>query len=452
MLVLVSIVTLLVFVFVRPHEMIPALASIPVLNLLFAFTLAALVIDGRVKLRMTAQVVAALGLVSWSLVSLVLGGRDGLVGSAIALIVPIVLFAAIASGAGTWRRLAAAATAVVLCSALLALVGAHQARAPRGCVAYTAEGDSDRSVQTFDGRWCESRARCYQDIDSFEVEYMCEHIGLFGTSSFSGRVRYRGVLNDPNEFALAMVCALPLLFAVGRIRGGLRWKLAVPLIAAAMVYSVLASQSRGGLLALLVTIAVLLVYRFRGWGLMATGLAGVAGLIIGGRGGGDAAASVYERYDAWNEALGLLRAHPLTGVGYDGFLDYHYLTAHNSYLLIAAEAGLLGLVLFSAVLYASLKIPVVALLRLEPGPENLTARTWSLALLASLTALATGMMFLSLSYHQVVWVYLGLAGALAAALRDRLPIRFGPVDLAIILAADAALLVLFKAFLMFKGL
>ena len=452
MLVLVSIVTLLVFVFVRPHEMIPALESLPLLDVLLALTVAALLIDGRTRLRLTAQTAFALGFLGWSLLSLALSGRGGLIESAIALAVPVALFVALTTGAGTFRRLGVAATAVVLCSALIAAVGAHQSRAPRGCVEFTARGGSDRSVQTFDGRWCESRLTCYQDSDKEDVEYTCEHIGLLDTTSFSGRVRYRGILNDPNEFALAIACALPLLIAVARIRSGLRWKLAVPLVAAVTVVSVLASQSRGGLLSLLVTVAVLLIYRYRVWGLVVTGAAGIAGLIVGVRGSEAAAASVYERYDAWNVALELLVARPIFGVGHDGFLDHHYLTAHNSYLLAAAESGFIGLFLFSAVVYTSIKIPVVALLRLPPGPENQTARTWALALLASLAALLTGMLFLSLAYHQVVWAYLGLAGALHASLRSALTVRFGVFDLMAVLAADLLLLGGFKAFLMIKGL
>lgn len=455
MLVLVSIVTLLVFVFVRPHEMIPALASVPLLNLLFAFTLVALVIDSRVKIRVTAQIGAAFAFLSWSLASLAIAGREDLIEGAIELTTPVVLFVSIAWGAGNFRRLALASTVVVSCSALLAVVGAHQSRAERGCVEYTAQGGADRSVQTFDGRSCESRMTCYEDTDKIDVEYTCEHIGLLGTNSFSGRVRYRGILNDPNEFALALAAALPLLLAVARIRSRLRWKLAVPIVIAAAVISVLASGSRGGLLALLVTVAVFLVYRYRGWGLLVTGFAGLAGLLVGGRGSAAAASSVYERYDAWSVALGLLRHQPIFGVGHDGFLDHHYLTAHNSYLLIAAESGLVGLVLFSVVLYASIKIPLVILLRLEPGPETTVARTWALALFASLAALMTGMLFLSLSYHQVIWVYLGLAGALYASLRASDPsfsIRFGVPDLLAVLVLDVTVLAAFKAFLMVKGL
>ena len=52
------------------------------------------------------------------------------------------------------------------------------------------------------------------------------------------------------------------------------------------------------------------------------------------------------------------RSHPFLGVGLGQFGEYHYLTAHNSYLLALAELGFPGMVLFSSIVYLSIKIPV----------------------------------------------------------------------------------------------
>ena len=67
----------------------------------------------------------------------------------------------------------------------------------------------------------------------------------------------------------------------------------------------------------------------------------------GGR--GISASSGSDRTSLWGQGLGLLRSHPLFGVGFDqmaSFTDAH-LTAHNSVVVCAAELGLFGLFFWS---------------------------------------------------------------------------------------------------------
>src|SRR5437868_13204570 len=102
------------------------------------------------------------------------------------------------------------------------------------------------------------------------------------------------------------------------------------------------------------------------------------------------------------------------------FTEHHSLTAHNTYVLAAAELGLPGMFLWSTVFYISLKIPVSALSRFQ-SPESAVARTWAMAMVAALTGLAVGVFFLSFCYHYVLWIYFGLSGAFYAAARTHDP-------------------------------
>jgi O-antigen ligase len=146
------------------------------------------------------------------------------------------------------------------------------------------------------------------------------------------------------------------------------------------------------------------------------------------------------------------RSHPLTGVGFGQFGEYHYLTAHNSYLLTLAELGFLGMVLFSSILYVSLKIPLAILSRIKhaapgsgPGPVAVAVlKPWAMALIAAFGGLMVGIFFLSFAYHYVLWIYVGLAGALYSAVRRHDPdfnVRFGWRDLGIVAAVDLAVVV-----------
>ncbi len=138
----------------------------------------------------------------------------------------------------------------------------------------------------------------------------------------------------------------------------------------------------------------------------------------------------------------MLKAHPLIGVGHDQFVRHHHLTAHNSFLLAAAENGLVGMLMWTAAVYFSFKGPVLVLRKVKE-PEAEPARIWALALVTSLTALVVGTQFLTFNYHFVLWIYFGMSGALWHAVKRHRPdfdVAFGWRDPALIGAASAAVL------------
>jgi len=64
-------------------------------------------------------------------------------------------------------------------------------------------------------------------------------------------------------------------------------------------------------------------------------------------------------------------------------------------------------------------------------------------MLASFAGLAVGIFFLSFTYHYVLWIYIGLSGALYATVRAHHPglnVRFGLVDAVLVVAADVVVL------------
>jgi hypothetical protein len=67
-----------------------------------------------------------------------------------------------------------------------------------------------------------------------------------------------------------------------------------------------------------------------------------------------------------------------------------------------------------------------------------------MALVAALSGLLVGIFFLSFAYHYVLWIYVGLSGALYSAVRRHDPefeVRFGWRDLWIVGAIDLAIIV-----------
>src|SRR5581483_5239851 len=210
--------------------------------------------------------------------------------------------------------------------------------------------------------------------------------------------------------------------------------------------------SRGGQLVCAAVVGAYVVDRFGAKGLLAVPLAAAPFLLVGGRTGEEASSSTFERLDCWAAALSIWRSHPLLGVGLGQFTEHNYMTAHNSYLLTLSELGAPGMVLFSIILYMSWKIPFVILRDVvraplgdsDPLQGSAAARSWAVGLMAAFAGLTVGIFFLSFSYHYVLWIYIGLSGALYSAVRAHhgpFRVRLGAPDVAIVIAADAGIVV-----------
>jgi O-antigen ligase len=217
----------------------------------------------------------------------------------------------------------------------------------------------------------------------------------------------------------------------------------VALVGVCIVYT----QSRGGQLVFLAALGTYFVRRY-GWrGILLGAIVAVPMLMLGGREGEEAEASSLERLECWYEGMTMWKERPFIGVGAGQFVEHHFLTAHNSYVLAAAELGTIGMWLWSMIMYLSVKIPVTALRRLSviDDPRSQPARVWAMALLASLVGLLVGIFFLSFCYHQILWIWIGLSAALYQAMKTHDPefeIKVGWRDLLLVLAIDFALIVI----------
>ena len=451
-----GLVLLVFMIYVRPHELFESLKDLPLLYIAFGLAVFGFILDVRLRrteLAKTPHLPWAIGLFAWAMLTAVVHTPRQMPHHALDLGVPVVLFLIIAHGLSGFRGLHVLGTALLCMVLFVAAIGVHQGFQPTGCVEVD-ESVLDTSAGKHDGRPCETVFDCYQGDAEPGAQYHCEKIGLLGTSSIAkGRVRYRGVLQDPNELALATGIGIPLVFAWGRRKSTFpRWLLTALTIALVAICAIL-TGSRGGQLVVLAVFAAYFIKRF-GWKGIAMGVALAAPiLLLGGRSGVEAESSTNERIECWYAAMSMFRSSPILGVGFRQFDEYHYLTAHNSYLLTLAETGFIGLFLFSVLMYLSIKVPYQVLVAHPPaGAPGATeeaapagiARTWAMALLASFCGLAVGTFFLSFSYHYVLWIYFGLAGALYAATRAHnrsFEVKLGLREVAAIGAVDAVFVV-----------
>ncbi|HTM44852.1 MAG TPA: O-antigen ligase family protein [Polyangiaceae bacterium] len=426
-----GIVALIILIYARPQEFVERLQAVPLLYVFFALALFGWLIDVRVKnthLSITPQLPWVALFFVWASASAMIQAKGDAFEQIMGLGICVALFVLIAHGVQSFRGLHVVAATVLSMVLLVCGIGVHQGFAASGCVLIDESDPHDTSSGRADGRPCTTPRECYLGDAEPGGEYRCERIGLFGTTSIGGgRVRYRGVLQDPNELALAGAVGLPLAFAFDQAeRRSLARKMLSVLTLALVLLCAVLTGSRGGQLVFLIVLAAYFSKRVGVVGYLIGGVLALPLLVLGGR-GGDASSSTLERLDCWAEALSMWRDHPLLGVGLGQFGEYHYKTAHNSYLLALAELGLPGMLLFGAIVYLSVKIPVAAIRHIErsrthnPSPGERVVRAWATGLIAAFAGLTVGIFFLSFTYHYVLWIYLGLCGAFYGALRRHDP-------------------------------
>lgn len=427
---------LLVFVLLRPHEFLPALKSVSPLNLATLLTLAGLGLDwvtGRLKSFEIAQGSLYAVYLAWTFLSLFATVGTGTLSQiGPTLVFPALYFVFVAYAFRTLPRYRAAMLTLMGIMLFIAAVCVVQAKGPWECVLLDEESRGELT-----GRACEHYRECVLK-GTPSSRWLCEKVGPLGSFSTDGRVRWIGVLADPNELCMVLAATMTFAFAMRAPR-----KTPLPLllgVLAPFVACMFASGSRGGMLTFVVVFGVYFVRRYGARGLILGAVAALPLLAFGGRSGGEE--STMERTETLHEGFLFFKAHPLFGLGHNQFVENWFITAHNSYLLAAAELGLVGMGLFLALLWYSTKIPFAIASARSPylGAD---LREYGLALGVSWLGILVSIFFLSMNYHPVTHVFFGLSAALHAIARrqdPRFSVRLGAADLVGVTAAAVTIL------------
>ena len=265
-------------------------------------------------------------------------------------------------------------------------------------------------------------------IEQVELGVGWTGIGL----SQETRIQYVGIFNDPNDLGMLFLIVVPMaLYLSGR--GGLMglrrlfWWAA----AATLLYAVYLTASRGAVIGLL-AVAAVWVWRRRGmvWagivGALALGVLLALPSRISEIDAGESSAA--GRVDAWYSGLEMFVSHPVFGLGPGLFADNNAnLTAHNSFILVIAEMGIVGYTLWLAFIsYGILMTLAVLRHRLEPM-EALREREWkgeralALTLLLAQVGYVSTAFFLSRSYVILLYLLAALVVGWYTGARRRWP-------------------------------
>ncbi|MCA9667747.1 MAG: hypothetical protein KC503_19240 [Myxococcales bacterium] len=438
-----GILGLVTFLFVRPQEVWTGLQVLPLIYLFFGLAVFGMVVDFRLRLvkpRATPQLPWVAAFAAWCIMtasikaqSLFSGvGHDNL--TALDLAILLVWYSLTAHGIQSFRVFKLMALVVVGLTAFLTILMIHQRFSPYQCAKIPEDAVLTVVAGIPDGRPCKTARDCLGKDAKLGADYLCERAGLMQAHSIGGRVRYRGVLQDPNELCLALAWSLPFLFAFWQIKREEWLKRLMIVMTAAVMLVIVFTQSRGGQLATMAMFGAYVIYKM-GWKGVAMGGFGGAGILAlmllkGGR--SDSKASTLERLECYWEGMTMFRSSPLIGVGFGQFTAHHHLTAHNSYILAPAELGAPGTYMFLGIIYQSFRIGLTAIKKYSPDdPDGRMPHYFGLAIVAAFTGVVAGILFLSFNYHYLLWWYFGLAGALYQAIKRHDPsfnVKFTVVD------------------------
>ncbi|WP_430390364.1 O-antigen ligase family protein [Dyella sp. 20L07] len=375
-----------VLTIVRPQDYIAALVGVPVLPVVLVLAFLSW-LASRDKTFAAPQFIILPAFLLVLMISQATNGWTGGMLDQLAKFGPAVIaFFIFAAACTNPRRVRISMAVIVLCSFVLALHGVDQARYGVGWTGIPVGED--------------------------------------------GRIQYVGIFNDPNDLGLLFVAAVPMAIYLGH-RGGAFGKMFWYAGTLLLLYGIRLTNSRGALLAVLVMAGIYVWYRR---GVFTAGVLGVVGLtlmkLLSSRmqdlDAGEESAN--GRVDAWYSGLHMFMSHPLFGVGAGNFTEYNDLTAHNSFVLVLAEAGFAGYVLWLAFVGYSFWM-MWLVLRYRPDPTNQAdeyaqwqlERPLALTLFIALCGMFTTAFFLSRSYMIVLYLILAMVVGYYVGVRARLP-------------------------------
>jgi len=242
---------------------------------------------------------------------------------------------------------------------------------------------------------------------------------------------------DPNYEALSLVMTVPLAIWLNRYEVRNLWRWAGGICTPILAFAVFVSQSRGGLLALIVMAALAWVnsqHRMR----LAVGFVvavafmfaiGPTNMIkrieqiqIEGQAQTGAEVSTRARVELARAGFRMMLDHPVFGVGLGQFqsVEFHYNPllvsleaiphiAHDTYVQLGAEGGIPTLALYLLILGVTLATCRSA--QYAPGvPEDIAAL--ALAFQIGLIGIMVAEVFLSAQYIKEIWVFISLTPSL----------------------------------------
>jgi O-antigen ligase len=250
------------------------------------------------------------------------------------------------------------------------------------------------------------------------------------------------ILSNPNDLAINIAISFPLGLAFMLHSRGFK-KVVWGSSLAVMCVGVVLTASRSGLLALIVTImvcvweygvkgkrrhliVVTIVVSLLGLGVALSSSyyrARVESIFLGNVEGSGDKGSLAARKELLKKSVVTALTHPVFGVGPGCFplVDEGWKVAHNAYSELAAEAGLLALVLFLMAIGEAFK-NIARIRKSDQYRDDPEFRLFTQALWAGLAAYVAGSFFASTEYNLYPYYVIGYTCAMVRITSQPIPV------------------------------
>jgi O-antigen ligase len=233
-----------------------------------------------------------------------------------------------------------------------------------------------------------------------------------------GRARWVGIFDGPGVFAVMFTIALPfvLQYTNGHYRKATRVFAALGTVL--LLVATYFTGSRGGFLATLAVLTLHTMIRFK-VSVRAMAISAAVGLAAYSVAPSyittirDQSNSTQYRVEMWAAGLDMMKQDPLFGIGRGNFREWSgKLIAHNSAIEIGGETGLLGLIVWTCLLWVAIK----AALQFRAQAEYEEEKDFAIAVILSIIGYVASSMFVTLEYI-TLYLLIALASALARGQR-----------------------------------
>ena len=239
-------------------------------------------------------------------------------------------------------------------------------------------------------------------------------VGLGDVGMILDRIYGLGIFNDPNDLGMTFVMTVPFVLLTIGLRGTwLLFRILGIIVLGVLLVAMYYTNSRGAILGLDATMVAYSFIKFSKPKATVASAVLIALVTVAAPSRGNEMtfdeSSAQTRIHSWAEGWAMLKSHPLTGVGYDQYTEYHYAVAHNSFVHTFAELGLIGAYIFVGMFYWYFK-------GLNQIPDsNKEFLPWRRALMVSAIGMLACGWFLSRQYVPIYYMLLAM-GASAVSL------------------------------------
>lgn len=229
------------------------------------------------------------------------------------------------------------------------------------------------------------------------------------TGEFVWQSKAFGTFEDPNDLCAILVIAIPMLYALYKASRHPVSKVislaGVPICG----YGAWCTNSRGGIVAIFGMLATYAIARTKGIRryLMASASILLVTTVAPSRFGKGMV--VRDRAVLWGDGISMFKDNPFFGVAYMEYPTHQgeSMMAHNTYVQILAELGLIGYLPFFLIIYLTIVQlrRAIALKAHFPSADQFIMA----GIFSSLAGYLTAMYFISRQYHHVLYVVLALS-------------------------------------------